>query len=113
MLNTYDFTREARHMSYRPIRAIAPSFVKSYRYRIYTENVHIRAIYKLCDSVLSGYTIALTRGVWEKTHEASLYIEFIGTESDAKIRKLAESIKVRNNQSAVLVTRESIESVLL
>jgi hypothetical protein len=107
---TYDFRPVSRHATRVESR---PSFVKSYRYRVYTENVNLDGIYTICDQSLKGYTICPTHGVWESTHEASLYIEYIGESCDATIKAIAESIKVRNSQSAVLVTRESIDSVLI
>lgn len=82
------------------------------RYRIYTELRH--NLLGLTSDLFASATLMVAMGLWEGLKEESAIIEIVGADVDYhKVLKLAETIRDTNNQSAVLVTRESIASVLV
>lgn len=82
------------------------------RYRIYTELRH--NLLGLTSDVFGAATLTLATGLWEGLKEDSAIIEIVGLDMDyGRIVKLAKTIRDTNNQSAVLVTREPIASVLV
>ena len=86
------------------------------RYRLYTEDINRDTeIIPILDSHFEGYTIIPAFGVWQGIAEKSVVIEYItdNSYSDLKVRQVCERIKERNNQQAVLYTREEIETVLI
>ena len=74
-------------------------------YRIFTEDKNQLAIEKILNTYYEGFTIFKGDGFWRLQKENSLIIEIITEDEDAKINKLAEEIKAKNGQEAVLVQK--------
>lgn len=82
------------------------------RYRLYTENT--RSVIDIVSQHFDAASFYFGVGLWQGNRENSITIEIIGSDADyTRVLALAEDIKVRGRQSAVLVTRESIASVLV
>ena len=82
-------------------------------YRIYTENKNLEGIKDILNRNFKAYTIFYGVGVWEGIKEKNLTIEIIGEKFDIAVEVMARTIKILNNQQAVLVTVSEIESKLI
>jgi len=74
--------------------------------RIITENKNRDEIVSIVKYHFDGFTIIPTIGYWQGIAEKSLVVEISGYFDDTMIdgvEKIAERIKVLNNQDAVLV----------
>ena len=83
---------------------------KLFVYRIYTERrENLSAIVgRFFDSA----TLIFGSGIWQGTNEESTIIEVVGSDVDKyQVRKLADLIRLVNEQSAVLVTRSVLNNV--
>lgn len=76
-------------------------------YRLYTENKH--GIVSTVARYFDGATVFPADGLWRDTTEDSVVIEIVASRADLqRIVNLAGDIKVRNNQSSVLVTWQAV-----
>lgn len=81
------------------------------QFHIYTEDVNRKAIVRILDAHLTGYTIVSALGRWEGKNEPALEIRVIGGNRErVPIFDAAREIKRVNRQQSVLVTRETIAS---
>lgn len=82
------------------------------RYRLYTEEKpNLR---ELVSAMFRSYTMFPAEGVWEGHSENSAVIELIGEKADAPmVARLAERIRVTNDQTAVLVTAEPVQVIMV
>lgn len=77
-------------------------------YRLYTE--YKPGIPALVSRYFTGATILDAIGLWDGSTELACVIEIVGTHADLQaIAHLVGDIKVRNNQSSVLVTRQRVD----
>jgi len=81
-------------------------------YRIYTEEMNVRAIKDILNLRFDGYTLFYGIGVWKGKQENNLTIEII-TDKIISVYESARQIKKLNNQEAVLVTVAKIEGNLV
>ena len=82
-------------------------------YRIYTENKNLDGIKDILNRNFKAYTIFFGVGVWEGIEEKNLTIEIIGENFDIAVEVTAGTIKIFNNQQAVLLAVSEIESKLI
>ena len=71
-------------------------------YRILTEDKRRDVIFSILDYWVDGYTVTPTLGSWKGVRENSLAIDLVDVEA-AVARSIAESIRVANEQEAVLI----------
>lgn len=85
-----------------------------FRYRLYTENKNIDRLHELIASSFDSYTVFAGQGVWHGDKELSIVFELIleGNSVLSLLKQTANIIKEENQQQAVLVTREPVESFL-
>lgn len=85
-----------------------------FRYRLYTENKNIDRLHELIGSSFDSYTVFAGQGVWHGGKELSIVFELIleGSSVLSLLKQTANIIKEENQQQAVLVTREPVESFL-
>lgn len=87
------------------------------RYRIYTEEKNREEIEEIIACYYEGYTIFDSKGYWRGKDrvysEKAICIEIITDGDSAKILRLCSLIKEYNQQEAVLLTGESVESELI
>jgi hypothetical protein len=82
-------------------------------YRILTENVNVEAIREILGQHFKGgYTTFEGSGFWKGMKEGTIVIEIDGTTAK-KARSAAKDIKSLNQQEAVLVQRQPVESILV
>ena len=85
-------------------------------YRLYTERRNLPELTALVSGAFDGYTLIWTTGFWRGLREQSVIVEIVteGTIEDrAKVYDLASAIRVALSQSAVLVTEQGVNSVLI
>ena len=88
-------------------------------YRIFTENVPANRseVERTVSKYFGGYTVFDSVGYWNGRKENSLCIEVVTDIEPANIKKLvkklAEDIRVVNNQEAVLVQKLEVETFLI
>jgi hypothetical protein len=82
-------------------------------YRIYTENKNLDGIKDIINRNFKEYTLFYGVGVWQGIEEKSLVIEIVGESLEIAVEVTAGAIKIFNNQQAVLVTVQEIESKLV
>jgi len=84
------------------------------RYRIYTEDLNLDLIETAASIRFDSFSITHQTGYWHGQSEPSIVIEVLGTHADSgKVQSLALWIKAKNNQEAVLVTRETVSGQLI
>ena len=87
------------------------------RYRLYTEDgPHYRpAVKRIVAQSFESFTLIEGVGLWQGTEEPCLIIEIItdAADADSLVRNLAGNICRTNNQSAILVTTDLVESILI
>jgi hypothetical protein len=82
-------------------------------WRVYTEKKNVGAIENLFNIYFKGYTLIEGTGYWEGEKEKSLIVELLLTESGTNknsedLKKIADEIKIFNNQKSVLITCQNI-----
>ena len=77
-------------------------------FRIYTEDVNREEIERIVSARFEGFTEIPAIGFWQGQRENSLVIEISTSDVDA-VKDIAESIRVFNHQTSVMVT-ESAEA---
>ena len=82
-------------------------------YRIYTEDMNRPEVVKVVSKYFDSFTVIPTLGYWKGIEEHSLIIEVIGLNQLIRVKQVAIDIKALNKQAAVLVTMNSINSVLI
>ena len=88
--------------------------MKTFRYRLYTEDLNRKTLARLFDRHFNSYSVQEQKGVWNGKAEKSLVFEIICDEREALILPyIAEDIKLHNKQEAVLITTEQITEVLI
>jgi len=84
--------------------------MRGIRWRIYTED--LPPIRDVVAKLLTGATLVAAQGIWKGQVERSLIVEVIEEDADL-IRRVAEEIKTRGGQEAVLVTQEPLTQAVL
>lgn len=84
-------------------------------WRMYTEKKNIGAIENLLNIYFKGYTLIEGIGYWEGEKEKSLIVELLllesGTNQNSEnLKKIADEIKIFNNQKTVLITCQNINA---
>jgi len=90
-------------------------------YRLYTEDINRDEILELTEKSFPEFSILTGQGSWQGQTENSLVIEIIqGNEVDnileavdASIFLLAANIREMNDQQAVMVTKQPIQSFIV
>ena len=77
-------------------------------FRIYTEDLDRAGIERIVSARFEGFTEISAIGFWQGQRENSLVIEISTSDAD-KVNEIAESIRVFNHQTSVMVT-ESAEA---
>ena len=87
----------------------------TYSLKLYTEAKNAKSIIHLLDTSFRAYSISYARGAWNSKAEASLIAEVITAEASdfAKLEAIAEVIKTGNNQEAILITSQEIQTKLI
>lgn len=96
------------------------------RYRFYCalidrdgQPITPKGYYEVMDQAAPSYTAISTDGVWRGDHEQGIMFEIVEVSDvdamdPAKVRALANKLRVIGNQSAVLVTVDySVEAMLI
>ena len=74
-------------------------------YRIFTEDKNQSGIEGVVSKHFPGFTIYKAEGFWRLQKENTLVIEIITEDTDAKINRVAQDIKLLNRQEAVLIQK--------
>lgn len=72
------------------------------KYEIYTEDKNLKKIESILSNYFLGFTIQKTIGQWRGIIEKGLLIIIFSNEFD-KIKRVAKTIKLNNNQECVLI----------
>ena len=85
-----------------------------YCYRLYTENRNRAEVEAIISAEFAGFTVYETTGYWQGTSEHGLVVEIMA-DSDVPIviSEVAERIRDRNNQQAVLVSVHEVKTCLV
>lgn len=84
------------------------------RYKIYTENKRLPMLRTVIKKYFNAVTETHGIGLWKGKSEKSVVFEIIGpSHLEPKVLAVAGIFKCENKQTAVLVTRELIEEVLI
>lgn len=80
-------------------------------YRLYTEQQTEQTLYPLISALFTGATVYASRGLWQGVAETGAVIEVLGFHEDrAKIFLLARNIRDAFEQTAVLVTIQTVST---
>lgn len=72
-------------------------------YRLHTEDVNRRKIYRIMSKEFDGFTVYTAEGQWQGQREKSLIMEVVGNRLLSRFKRVARKIKTVNKQEAVII----------